>query len=186
LINGTEVSKLSLGCAPLANLYSAVDPEVATATVRAALDAGITYFDTAPHYGGGLSETRVGAALRGVPRETFRISTKVGRLLVPGENDAAIFEDVPDVRRVFDFSADGVKRSLESSLDRLGLDHVDIVLLHDPDDHLDQAIADAFPVLRQWRDEGVVGAIGAGMNFSAPLTRIVRESDVDCVLLAGE
>ena len=179
-------ARLGLGCAPLANLYSEVDPEQADATIRAALASGITYFDTAPHYGAGLSERRVGATLRTVPRDSFRLSTKVGRLLEPAAHGEAMFPGEPAMRRVFDFSADGVKRSLESSLERLGLDRVDIVLVHDPDDHLDQAISDAFPVLRQWRDEGVVGAIGAGMNYSAPLTRIVREADVDCVLLAGQ
>ncbi|MEY2426877.1 MAG: D-threo-aldose 1-dehydrogenase [Actinomycetota bacterium] len=183
---GLEVSRLSLGCAPLANLYTAVDPAVADATVHAALEAGITYFDTAPHYGAGLSETRTGAALSGVARSSFRISTKVGRLLVPGGPRNQIFDDVPDLRSSFDFSADGVRRSLEASLERLGLDRVDIVYMHDPDDHMEQAIAEAFPVLRRWRDEGVVGAIGAGMNYAAALTRIVREADVDCVLLAGQ
>jgi D-threo-aldose 1-dehydrogenase len=177
---------LGLGCAPLANLYAEVDPAVADATLRAALATGITYFDTAPHYGAGLSEQRVGATLRSVPRDSFRLSTKVGRLLEPASQGSAMFPGEPAMERVFDFSADGVKRSLASSLERLGLDRVDIVLVHDPDDHLDQAIAEAFPMLQQWRDEGVVGAIGAGMNFSAPLTRIVRETDVDCVLLAGE
>ena len=179
-------AQLGLGCAPLANLYSEVDPAQAEATLRAALDAGITYFDTAPHYGAGLSETRTGAVLATVPRESFRISTKVGRLLEPSTRGSAMFPGEPAMRRVFDFSADGVKRSLAASLERLGLDRVDIVFVHDPDDHLDQAIDEAFPVLRQWRDEGVVGAIGAGMNYSEPLARIVREADVDCVLLAGE
>jgi D-threo-aldose 1-dehydrogenase len=186
VIGALEVSRLSLGCAPLANLYSEVDPATADATIRAALASGNTYFDTAPHYGAGLSEARVGATLRSVPRDRFRISTKVGRLLEPADHGEAMFPGEPAMRRVFDFSADGVRRSLESSLERLGLDRVDLVLVHDPDAHMDQAIAEAFPVLRQWRDEGVVGAIGAGMNFSAPLTRIVREADVDCVLLAGE
>jgi D-threo-aldose 1-dehydrogenase len=181
-----DVSRLALGCAPLANLYSAVDPAQADATIRAALASGITYFDTAPHYGAGLSEERVGATLRTVPRESFVLSTKVGRLLKPGAPRHNIFEDVPDLHSSFDFTADGVRRSLELSLERLGLDRVDIVYVHDPDDQMDLALAEAFPVLRQWRDEGVVGAIGAGMNFSAPLTRIVREADVDCVLLAGE
>jgi D-threo-aldose 1-dehydrogenase len=177
---------LGLGCAPIAGLYSEVDPADADATLRAALAAGITYFDTAPHYGAGLSETRTGAVLSTVPRDSFRISTKVGRLLEPSTRGTAMFPGEPAMRRVFDFSADGVRRSLEASLVRLGLDRVDIVFVHDPDDHMDQALAEAFPVLRRWRDEGVVGAIGAGMNYSAPLTRIVREADVDCVLLAGQ
>ena len=190
MINGLDVSRLSLGCAPVGNLYKGVDPAVSDATLRAALEAGITLFDTAPLYGVGLSETRVGEVLSTVPRESFRIATKVGRLLVPNEpgapKDDGIFEDVPDVHPVFDFSADGVARSLEASLKRLGLDRVDIVHVHDPDDHMDEAINEAYPALRRWRAEGVVGAIGAGMNFSAPLTRLVREADVDCVLLAGQ
>jgi D-threo-aldose 1-dehydrogenase len=186
MIRGLDVSRISLGCAPLAGLYSAVAPEVAEAALHAALDAGITYFDTAPHYAVGLSETRTGAVLSTVPRDSFRISTKVGRLLEPGRTRHDIFEDAPDLHSSFDFSADGVRRSLEASLARLGLDRVDIVYVHDPDNHMDQALAEAFPVLRQWRDEGVVRAIGAGMNHASPLTRIVREADVDVVLLAGQ
>lgn len=185
-IRGLQVSKLSLGCAPLANLYSSVTTEQADATIRAALDSGIAYFDTAPHYGSGLSETRTGDTLRTVARDTFVISTKVGRLLAPGRADGDLFDDVPPLHSEFDFSADGVHRSLEASLERLGLDHIDIVHVHDPDDHLDQALTEAYPALRRWRDEGVVGAIGAGMNFAEPLTRIVNEADVDCVLLAGQ
>lgn len=186
MIRGIEVSRLSLGCAPLAGLYNAVSPEQSAATLRAARDAGVTYFDTAPHYAVGLSEQRTGAVLAHVPRDSFVISTKVGRLLEPGRTRHDIFDDAPDLHSSFDFSADGVARSLEASLDRLGLDRVDIVYVHDPDDHMDQVIAEAFPVLRRWRDEGVVGAIGAGMNHAEPLTRIVREADVDVVLLAGE
>jgi aryl-alcohol dehydrogenase-like predicted oxidoreductase len=186
VIAGLEVSRLSLGCAPLANLFSEVDPSVAEATIHAALAAGITYFDTAPHYGVGLSETRTGAALSAVPRDSFRISTKVGRLLAPGGPRNQHFENVADLHSSFDFSADGVRRSLEASLERLGLDRVDIVYVHDPDAHIGQALDEAFPELRQWRDDGVVGAIGAGMNYSTPLARIVREAGVDCVLLAGQ
>ncbi len=190
MIANLDVSRLSLGCAPIGNLYQGVDPSVAAATVQAAVDAGITLFDTAPLYGVGLSETRVGEVLSTVPRDRFRIATKVGRLLEPNlpgaPEEESIFEDTPDVHPVFDFSADGVHRSLEASLVRLGLDRVDIVHVHDPDNHMDQAIDEAYPALRRWRDEGVVGAIGAGMNFAGPLTRIVREADVDCVLLAGQ
>ncbi|MEY2397287.1 MAG: D-threo-aldose 1-dehydrogenase [Actinomycetota bacterium] len=190
MIADLDVSRLSLGCAPLGNLYRGVDPADARATVVAALDAGVTLFDTAPLYGVGLSETRLGEVLRTVPRDRFRVATKVGRLLEPNPpgapKEASIFEDTPAFHPVFDFSADGVHRSLEASLTRLGLDRVDIVHVHDPDDHLDQAIDEAFPALRRWRDEGVVGAIGAGMNFAEPLTRIVREADIDCVLLAGQ
>jgi len=185
-----EVSRLSLGCAPIGNLYKDVDPNVAAATLHTALDAGITLFDTAPLYGVGLSETRVGEVLSTVDRGSFAISTKVGRLLVPNlpgaPKEESIFETTPDVHPVFDFSADGVHRSLEASLERLGLDRVDIVHVHDPDNHMDQALREAYPALRRWRDEGVVGALGAGMNYSSPLARIVRDADVDCVLLAGQ
>lgn len=186
MINGLAVSKLSLGCAPLANLFSAVSPEQADATIRAALANGITYFDTAPHYGSGLSETRTGETLRTVPRDSFVLSTKVGRLLETGATRGDIFDDVPELHSVFDFSADGIRRSLEASLERLGLDRIDIVHVHDPDEHLDQAIAEAYPVLIDLRDEGVIGAVGAGMNHAEPLTRLVQEIDLDCVLLAGE
>lgn len=186
MIRDLTVSPLSLGCAPLAGLYSAVSSEQSEATLRAALAAGVTYFDTAPHYAVGVSEQRVGAVLSTIDREAFVLSTKVGRILQPGRARHDIFDDTPELHSSFDFSADGVARSLEASLQRLGLDRVDIVYVHDPDDHMDEAIDEAFPLLMQWRDEGVVGAIGAGMNHAEPLARIVREVDVDVVLLAGE
>jgi D-threo-aldose 1-dehydrogenase len=169
-------------------MFDDVDDDEAIAVVHAAYDAGIRLFDTAPLYGHGLSERRLGAALATLPRDEITVATKVGRVLVPDEpnhRDHTIFVDVPSVHPVFDFSADGTRRSLAASLERLGLDRVDIVHVHDPDDHADEALAGAFPVLRQWRDEGVVGRIGSGMNQSALLTRFVREADVDCVLLAG-
>lgn len=186
MIRDLAVSRLSLGCAPLAGLYNAVTPEQAEATLRTAIDNGITYFDTAPHYAVGLSEQRTGAVLSTLPHDSFVVSTKVGRLLEEGRTRGDIFDGAPDLHSSFDFSADGVTRSLEASLERLGLDRVDIVYVHDPDDHMDQALGEAFPTLRRWRDEGVVGAIGAGMNHAEPLTRIVHEADVDVVLLAGE
>jgi D-threo-aldose 1-dehydrogenase len=182
------MTQLGLGCAPLGNMFEGVADDEAHAVVHAAYDAGVRLFDTAPLYGHGLSERRLGAALASFPRDTLTVSTKVGRLLVPdqpGETDRTIFVDVPPVHPVFDFSADGARRSLEASLERLGLDRVDIVHVHDPDDHAEEALAGAFPVLRRWRDEGVVGAIGAGMNQAALLARFVREAGIDCVLLAG-
>jgi D-threo-aldose 1-dehydrogenase len=185
-----ELSALGFGGSSIGNLYVAIDDDVAASTVRAAWDAGVRYFDTAPHYGLGLSERRLGAALAGLPREEFVVSTKVGRLLIPNPSPKGWDLDngfmVPDeVTRVRDYSRDGVLRSLESSLDRLGLDRVDIVYVHDPEEHLDEAIAGAIPALAELRDSGVVGAIGAGMNFWEPLLRIVKESDVDVVMLAG-
>lgn len=181
-----EVTQLGLGCAPLGNLYEAVDDDDAAATVEAAWAAGIRWFDTAPLYGHGISERRLGAALADRPRGEYVVSTKVGRLLrrASGPVDT-IFEGVGDVAPVFDFTADGVRRSLDESLDRLGLDHVDVVLVHDPDDHVDEALAGAFPALLALRDEGVVGAVGAGMNQWGALDRFVTEVDLDLVLLAG-
>lgn len=184
------VGRLALGCAPIGGLFEPVDDATAVATVDAAWDAGIRAFDTAPQYGFGLSERRLGAALAGRPREELVVSTKVGRLLVPRDGGApppelAYFPDAPPLRAILDFSRDGVLRSLESSLGRLGLDRVDIALIHDPDDHMDVALGEAYPALEELRGEGVLSAIGAGMNHAGRLTRIVRETDVDCVLIAG-
>jgi D-threo-aldose 1-dehydrogenase len=177
---------LALGCAPLAGLYAPVPEAQAHATVDAAWELGIRTFDTAPHYGAGISERRLGAALRERPRDELVLSTKVGRLLRPSEEpDAQGFPDEPPVRRVFDFSRDGVRRSLEGSLERLGLDRADLVHVHDPDDHLDQAIGEGLPALAELRDAGAIGAVGAGSNRPEPLVRIVREADVDWVLVAG-
>lgn len=182
-----EVSELGLGGAAVGGLYTPVDAETARATVARAYEAGIRYFDTAPHYGVGESERHMGAALRG--RDDFVLSTKVGRLLRPrrpGEDpDLQGFVPGPDLVREWDFTADGVRRSLESSLERLGLDHVDVVYIHDPDDHEEQVYATAYPALARLREEGVIRAIGAGMNQSAMLTRFVRRLDLDVVLCAG-
>ncbi|MEE1928492.1 aldo/keto reductase [Streptomyces sp. TRM 70351] len=184
-----EVTELGFGAAGIAGLYAPVGEERARQAVDAAWEAGVRYFDTAPHYGLGLSERRLGAALRGRPRGEYTVSTKAGRLLVPhagGGDDLADGFAVPAThRRVWDFSADGVRRSLEESLTRLGLDRVDVVYLHDPDDHGEQAFGEAYPALERLRAEGVVGAIGAGMNQAEMLTRFVRDTDVDVVLCAG-
>ncbi|NUT39694.1 MAG: aldo/keto reductase [Thermoactinospora sp.] len=178
--------KLGFGAAPVSNLYSAVSEEAAHATMEAAWEAGIRSYDTAPHYGLGLSERRLGAFLRG--RSGYTLSTKVGRLLVPGhppQRDTQGFDVVSDLRRVWDFSADGVRRSLDDSLRRLDVDHVDTVLLHDPDDHAEQALDEAYPALERLRSEGVVGSIGIGMNQWQVPRRFVRETDIDVVMLAG-
>lgn len=189
-----QVTELSFGAAGIGNLYTPVAPEHARAAIDAAWDAGIRYFDTAPHYGTGLSERRTGEALRARPRDEYTVSTKAGRLLepVPAGTPAPAADDlangfaVPAThRRVWDFSADGIRRSIEDSLERLGLDRIDIVYLHDPDDHAEAAFEEAYPALEKLRAEGVVGAIGAGMNQTAMLTRFLRETDVDVVLCAG-
>lgn len=187
--SGVAVTEVGFGAAPIGNLFTPVTDDAAHAAVDAAWDAGIRYFDTAPHYGLGLSEQRLGAALRGRPRAEYTVSTKVGRLLEPGGtggDDLANGFAVPAaLHRVWDFSADGVRRCLDASLERLGLDRVDVVYLHDPDEHADAAFGQAYPALEKLRSEGVVGAIGAGMNQTAMLARFLRDTDVDVVLMAG-
>ncbi|MDO0909935.1 aldo/keto reductase [Streptomyces sp. DT2A-34] len=187
--SGVEVSELSFGAAAIGNLYTEVGEQQAYEAVDAAWQRGIRYFDTAPHYGLGLSERRLGAALRERPRDRYAISTKVGRRLEPsdaGGDDLAHGFAVPAThRRVWDFSEDGVRRTLEASLRRLGLDRVDVVYLHDPDDHAEWAFREGYPALEKLRSEGVVGAIGAGMSQARMLTRFVRDTDVDVVLCAG-
>ncbi|MFD7057115.1 aldo/keto reductase [Streptomyces mirabilis] len=183
------VTELGFGASVIGNLYRVTPADDATAAVDAAWDAGIRYFDTAPHYGLGLSELRLGAALRHRPRDEYVISSKVGRLLVPNEEphgvDTEGFVVRDDLRRQWDFSRDGVLRSIEDTLERTGLDRLDIVYLHDPDDHWQQAAEEAMPTLAELRDQGVIGAIGAGMNQSAMLARFLRETAADIVMLAG-
>ncbi|MCF0094017.1 aldo/keto reductase [Micromonospora sp. MH99] len=185
-----RLTELGFGAAQGGNLYRGTSDDEFAAAVDAAWAAGIRYFDTAPHYGLGLSERRLGAALRSRPRDEYVVSTKVGRLLVPspetaGERDSEGFDVPADLRRVWDFSRDGVRRSLEASLERTGLDRVDVVYLHDPDEHWEQAATEAVPALVELRDQGVIGAIGAGMNQSAMLARFVQETDIDVVMCAG-
>ena len=157
--------------------------------IEHAWDAGVRYFDTAPLYGYGQSERRLGSVLRQQPRDSYVVSTKVGRLLRPASAEQLAepshFQGVPDDRPVFDFSRDGIRRSLDESLERLGVDRLDIVYLHDPDDHWQTAIDEAYPVLHELRDQGVIGAIGAGMNQAEMLSRFARETDMDVFLCAG-
>ncbi|MFC7876336.1 aldo/keto reductase [Isoptericola sp. NPDC057391] len=187
---GVRLTSLGYGAAQAGNLYRATTDAETQEAFDTAWEAGVRYFDTAPHYGLGLSERRLGASLAGRPRDEYAVSTKVGRLLVPSpetahEKDPDMFDVPAATRRVWDFSRDGVLRSLEASLERTGLDRVDVVYLHDPDDHEEQAFAEAVPALVELREQGVVGAIGAGMNQSAMLARFVAEADVDVVMCAG-
>ncbi|MDJ0344594.1 aldo/keto reductase [Streptomyces sp. H10-C2] len=181
--------RLGLGCAPLGNLYRAMPEETAAAVTAAALDLGCGYLDTAPHYGLGLSEERLGRALAGRERSSYVLSTKVGRRLRPlgaGERtDGQGFVDTPARAREWDFTADGIRATLEGSLERLGTDTADIVYLHDVENHLEEVYATGFPALAALRDEGLVGAIGFGMNDSGVLARLVADLDVDVVLCAG-
>ncbi len=184
-----RLTELSLGCAQLGNLYRAIPDTQAYATVDAAWEQDIRYFDTAPHYGLGLSERRLGSALTGRARSDYVVSTKVGRRLEPlsppGQIDDGGFEVPATHRRVWDFSRDGVLRSLEESLQRLGLDSVDIVYLHDPDGHRREVLATAYPALEELRGQGVVSAIGAGMNQAEMLADFARHTDMDVLMLAG-
>jgi len=180
------VDAVSLGTAALGGLYRSVPDADVASLFDTAFDAGISLFDTAPQYGHGKAEQRLGAHLSGRDRDSYKISTKVGRLVVDDPDaDTGIFADANPSRLEFGYDRDSVLRSLEESLVRLGLDRVDIALIHDPDDHADQAIEEAYPTLAELRDEGVVGAIGVGMNQSAIPTRFVEETDIDLVLLAG-
>ena len=151
--------------------------------------SGVRYFDTAPHYGLGLSERRLGAALAARPRSELVVSTKVGRLLEPVEAVEGLDDDgfvVPAThRRRWDFSRDGIRRSLSESLERLGLDRVDVLYLHDPDDHWNDVLETGYPALAELRAEGTVARIGAGMNQSTMLANLVRHTDVDLLMLAG-
>lgn len=182
-------ARLGLGCAQLGNLGVAMPQERAHAVVGAALEVGATHFDTAPHYGVGLSEERLGRALAGVARDTYTLSTKVGRRLRPlrpGERaQAEGFVDTPPRARERDLTRDGIHRTLEASLERLGTDHVETVYLHDVEDHLPEVLDTGYAALAELRAQKMVGAIGFGMNLSDVLARLVTEVDVDEVLCAG-
>lgn len=185
--SSVTVSRIGFGTAPLGGLYSELTDADAAAACAAAWDAGIRYFDTAPHYGAGLAERRLGSFLAGRPRAEATVSTKVGRLLVPGQSapgDFAFYGDQSLVR-VRDYTEQGVYRSLADSLERSGLDRFDVVLIHDPDDYWAPASERAFPALARLRAEGAIGAIGVGMNQTAMLSKFVRVTDVDCVMVAG-
>ncbi|EJN12709.1 putative oxidoreductase, aryl-alcohol dehydrogenase like protein [Bradyrhizobium sp. YR681] len=183
-----DVTSIGLGSAPLGGLFSPVSDADAHATLERGWSAGIRFYDTAPLYGFGLAERRLGAFLRQQPRDSYVISTKVGRLLRAPDGGAAeddYYKSGQRERPVFDFSYDGVMRSVEESLGRLRLDRVDVLLVHDPDDHYDDAVAGAFRALQRLRSEGTVKAIGAGMNQSEMLVRFAEAVPVDCFLLAG-
>jgi len=186
--SGLEVTRLGLGTAPLGGLFAAVSDTDAEATIAQAWSLGVRYFDTAPLYGFGLAEQRLGRFLRAQPRDSFALSTKVGRLLRADDASAAEddhYKGAPSVRPHFDFSYDGVMRSVDESLTRLGLDRIDILLVHDPDDHYDAAVSGAFRALQRLREDGSVRAIGSGMNQSEMLARFAEAVPVDCFLLAG-
>jgi D-threo-aldose 1-dehydrogenase len=183
---GVRVTRLGLGLAPIGGLYAPVSEQQARDTVEKAWDLGIRYFDVAPLYGNGLSETRAGAVLRDKPRESFVLSTKVGRLLRAGGGDTQrIWSEPVDVTPVFDFSADGVRTSYAESLTRLGLDRADILHVHDPDDYFEQAAGEALPAMAALREQGRISGVSVGMNQTRLLAEFVRTGLLDCVLAAG-
>lgn len=171
-----RVTEIGLGTAQLGGLYQSMDQQTADSVVEVAWEHGVRYFDTAPHYGVGVAEKRLGAALAGRPRDEYTISTKVGRLLVP---------DGGELVRRWDFSAAGIRRSLEESLERLGLDRIDIALIHDPDDHLEQAMGEALPELERLRAAGIIGAVGVGTGDVSALRAFARDTAVDVLMVAG-
>ncbi|MGB4136243.1 MAG: aldo/keto reductase [Microbacterium sp.] len=185
------IPRLGYGAANVGNLFRALSDDEAWSVLEAAWDAGIRYYDTAPHYGLGLSERRLGAFLRTKPREQFVLSTKVGRLLRPnprasGLDTANDFFVPDDLMRVWDFSEAGIRASLDESRDRLGIERIDVLYLHDPERHdLDRAVASAFPALQALRAEGQVAAVGVGSMVSESLARSVREADLDLIMVAG-
>ncbi len=187
--------RVGIGCAPFGNLFAEVGDDDARGAVDAAWERGVRFFDTAPLYGHGLSESRLGAALAGRPRDEFVVSTKVGRVLVPedapeagpdpGPDPGSIFVGVPALRPAFDYSERGVEVSLAASATRLGVDRFDVVHVHDPDDHLDQVVAKTYPVLARLRDRGDIGAIGLGTNHAHVAAHVAEHVDLDVLLLAG-
>lgn len=188
-----EVTRLGLGTAPIGNLLREVPEEDARGAFKAAFEAGVRYVDTAPFYGYGLAENRVGRALQGKNRDDFVISTKVGRLIRPGrrtgtelyDGDQSFYLANPEMCCVLDYSYDGIMRSHEDSLKRLGLDRVDILHIHDPDEHFDPAVKGAYKALARLRTDGAIKAVSAGMNQWEMLSRFMDHGDFDCFLLAG-
>jgi D-threo-aldose 1-dehydrogenase len=182
-----ELTRLSLGTAPLAGLFKSVDVSDSDQLIHTALDNGMNYFDTAPLYGHGLAEERLGRILGTVTRP-FVIETKVGRVLnwVEKADPVPWFPDAdPHMQPVFDYSADGIKRSLDESLKRLGVDHIDIALMHEAENHIPQAINTAYPVLADLKRQGIIKAVGIGINFCDAAVEIMKSVDLDIVLLAG-
>ena len=187
-IHGTDVkvSQLSLGTAPLGGLFKSVSETESDAVIHHALDAGIAYIDTAPLYGYGVGEVRVGRGIKG-RRHQPAISTKVGRLLRPGKNleyDKYPDSD-PNVEIYFDNSAAGIRKSLEESLQRLGRDSIEIAYIHDADSWVREAIDVVYPELHKMRAEGLIKAIGIGMNWCPTSIAIMKETELNIALIAG-
>ncbi|CAB4751673.1 unannotated protein [freshwater metagenome] len=182
-----ELTRLSLGTAPLAGLFKSVDISESDQLINTALDSGMNYFDTAPLYGHGLAEERLGRILSKASKP-YVLQTKVGRVLnwVEKADPVPWFPDAdPHIQPIFDYSAEGIKRSFNESLDRMGVDHIDIALMHDAENHIPQAINEAYPVLADLKRQGIIKAIGIGINFCDVAIEIMKNVDLDIALLAG-
>ena len=194
-VGGTDlkVTRLSFGGAPIGNLNKFVEEPDAKGALEAAWDAGVRYFDTAPFYGYGLSEQRTGRMLAQHDRDEYVLSTKVGRLIRPGvrtgteiyDGGKSYYLSYPEMCCVLDYGYDGVMRSHEDSLKRIGVDRIDILHIHDPDDHFDWASNGAYKALDQLRREGTIKAVSAGMNQWEMLSDFIDVGTFDCFLLAG-
>ena len=186
---GLHISEIGFGASTLGNLHRPMTEDEASRAVERAWERGVRYFDTAPHYGLGLSERRLGAVLRGLPRDEFVVSTKVGRLIRPNPRPTELDDDgfaVPgDLRREWDFSVEGVRTSIEESLERLGLDRIDIAYAHDPDLVSPSTGRQALEALAELRAEGVVHAIGVGTNAPDKVPGLFDSGLADVVMVAG-
>jgi len=185
------VTCFGFGGASMGNMYTVAHDDEAMDAIRSAYAANVRYFDTAPMYGFGKSERLYGSVLRKMPRDSYVLSTKVGRLIVSGEplpeSEDTPFVEINNTYSVFDYSREGVLRSLEESRKRLGIDRIDIAYIHDPDvnNSFKQALEEAFPTLAELKRQGVIGAVGAGMNQAEMLCDFAKNADFDCFLLAG-
>jgi D-threo-aldose 1-dehydrogenase len=183
-----SVTALGFGTTGIGGLYSATTARAAEETMETAWELGVRFFDTAPQYGNGMAEQRLGAFLTTKPRDEYVLCTKVGWLLrMPerGASETSNFKDTPPERPTFEFSYDGVMISVEESLKRLGVERIDVLHIHDPDAHFTNAINGAYKALNRLRCEGAIGAVGVGMNQSEMLVEFARNGNFDCFLLAG-
>ena len=186
LKSGLQIPEFGIGTSPFGGLFASVSESSVADVISTSMEMGLNYFDTAPHYGMGSAEVRLGRHINHLPRSSFIVSTKVGRLIVPSEkaDDPGWENSTAAVERIFDFSAAGIERSLLESLERLKMESVEMVFIHDPDGAADQAISEAYPVLERLRAEGIVKTIGIGITSNEIPTRFINETDIDVVLIA--
>ena len=186
LKSGLQIPEFGIGTSPFGGLFASVSESAVADVISTSMELGLNYFDTAPHYGMGSAEVRLGRNINHLPRSSFVVSTKVGRLIVPSEkaDDPGWENSTAAVERIFDFSAAGIERSFLESLERLKMESVEMVFIHDPDGTADQAISEAYPVLERLRAEGIVKTIGIGITSNEIPTRFINETDIDVVLIA--